>query len=131
VSYLLDTNVCIAFLNGPDAAVRDKLLSLPRDEVHLCSVVKAELLYGARKSHRVTWNLARLAQFFRAFASLPFDDAAAEQYGVIRAQLTARGTPIGGNDTMIAAVALAASATVVTRNREEFRRVPALAVEVW
>jgi len=131
VSYLLDTNVCIAFLNGPETALRDKLLSLSPDQVHLCSIVKAELLYGARKSDRVAWNLARLAQFFRAFVSLAFDDAAAEHYGLIRTQLAVRGTPIGGNDTMIAAVALAAGDTLVTRGQDEFRRVPALPVEVW
>jgi tRNA(fMet)-specific endonuclease VapC len=128
---LLDTNVCIAYLNGADEAVRDRLLAWSNDELVLCSVVKAELSYGARNSGRVAENLDRLDRFFEPFRSLSFDDRAAERYGEIRAQLRQRGTPIGGNDTMIAAIALAADATLVTRNQDEFRRVVGLRVEVW
>jgi tRNA(fMet)-specific endonuclease VapC len=131
VSYLLDTNVCIAFLAGKEASVRDKLLSVAPSEVSLCSVVKAELFYGARRSAHVERNLGRLAEFFEAFESLPFDDAAAGHYGLLRTELEARGTPIGANDLMIASIALASQATLVTRNQREFFRVPALAVTSW
>jgi tRNA(fMet)-specific endonuclease VapC len=128
---LLDTNVCIAFLDGADSQVRDRLLALASDEVALCSVVKAELLYGARHSARVDENLTRLSAFFAPFRSLPFDDDAAERYGEIRAQLRRAGLPIGANDMLIAAIAVAADATVVTRNQDEFRRVAGLRVETW
>jgi tRNA(fMet)-specific endonuclease VapC len=128
---LLDTNVCVAFLNGSDNAVRERLLAHSPAEVVLCSVVKAELLYGARKSTRVDENLASLTSFFATMESLPFDDGAAAQYGLIRAQLEAIGTPIGANDLFIAATALAAGATLVTRNQREFFRVSGLAVEAW
>lgn len=128
---LLDTNVCIAFLHGSDRSVRDRLLALGSDDLALCSVVKAELLYGARNSTRVDENLTRLEAFFAPFRSLPFDDAAAERYGEIRTQLRRLGTPIGGNDMMIAAIARSAGATVVTRNQDEFRRVAGLRVESW
>lgn len=128
---LLDTNICIAYLDGRDPKVQKKLLSQSLDDVALCSVVKAELLYGARHSARVEENLARLAAFFGPLRSLPFDDDAAERYGEIRAQLRRSGTPIGGNDMMIAAIAASAGATVVTRNQEEFRRIPGLRVESW
>lgn len=128
---LLDTNICIAFLNGTDELVRERLTALAPAEVALCSVVKGELLYGARKSQQVDRNLSRLATFFAAFESLPFDDAAAGHYGVVRAQLEAAGTPIGGNDLIIASIALAADARLATRNVGEFRRVPGLRVEEW
>jgi len=131
VIYLLDTNICIAFINGSSAAVRDRLLALEPPSVRLCSVVRAELLYGARNSGRCSENLERLARFFGPFESLPFDDAAAEAYGQLRAQLRREGRLIGGNDMLIAATALAAGATLVTRNQDEFRRVPGLAVESW
>ena len=104
---------------------------LNRDEVALCSVVKAELLYGARASARVGENLERLERLFALFPSLPFDDVAAAQYGALRTQLRRSGTPIGGNDMLIAAIALSADATLVTRNEKEFRLVPGLRVEVW
>jgi tRNA(fMet)-specific endonuclease VapC len=129
--FLLDTNICIAFLKGTDEAVRQRLLVLPPEDVRLCSVVKGELLFGARHSARVEANLQRLQRFFAPFESLPFDDRAAELYGLLRAQLVREGRPIGGNDMMIAAIALAVDAVVVTRNTDEFRRVAGLRVEVW
>jgi tRNA(fMet)-specific endonuclease VapC len=131
VSVLLDTNICIAFLTGRDAKLAMRLTSLVREDVVLCTVVKAELLYGARASERVAANLLRLERFFAPLGSLPFGDEAAESYGVIRAQLRREGRPIGGNDLMIAAIALANDATLVTRNDGEFRRVGGLRVEVW
>ena len=112
MSHLLDTNICIAFLNGRDRRVRDRLLSLAPSDVSVCSVVKAELLHGARSSTRVEHNLSRLDQFFAPLASLPFDDDAAAHYGAIRSQLRARGTPLGANDLMIAAIALASDAVL-------------------
>lgn len=69
--------------------------------------------------------------FCRRFDSLPFDDAAAEEYGRIRAELTAAGTPIGPNDLMIASIALANQLTLVTSNTAEFGRVPGLQIENW
>jgi tRNA(fMet)-specific endonuclease VapC len=131
VSFLLDTNVCIAFLTGRDAGVRDQLLALDPASVSLCSVVKAELLYGARNSQHVNANLNRLLGFFEPFGSLPFDDHAAEYYGTVRVQLRREGRPIGANDLMIAAIALANDVTLVSRNQSEFHRVPGLRLANW
>jgi len=131
VSLLLDTSVCIPFLNGSDPGVRERLLGHSPDTLRLCSVVKAELLYGARHSAKVADNLRKLERFFAPFESLTFDDEAAEWYGTIRAQLRREGAPIGGNDLLIAAIARAKDATLVTRNQSEFRHVSGLRVEVW
>ena len=131
MSFLLDTNVCIAFLNDSKSKIGSRLTRLSPDDVKLCAVVKAELLYGARHSARVEENLGRLTRFFEPFESLAFDDVAAEHYGVVRAQLRRAGTPLGANDLMIAAIAIAADMTLVTRNQDEFRRVGGLRVEVW
>jgi len=87
--------------------------------------------YGAHKSPCREANLRLLAALFDRFASLPFDDPAAEQYGWIRAELATRGTPIGPNDLMIAAIALANELTLVTHNVGEFSRVTGLQVEDW
>ncbi|MBI2929191.1 MAG: type II toxin-antitoxin system VapC family toxin [Verrucomicrobia bacterium] len=129
--YLLDTNACVGYLRGRSVTIRDRMMALPAEEVVLCSVVKAELYYGARKSERPVQNLAVLAVFFERFTSLPFDDPAAEAYGRIRAELEAAGTPIGPNDLLIAAIALSRQVTVVTRNSSEFSRVPGLQCENW
>ncbi len=99
--------------------------------VWLCTVVKAELLFGARNSERVEANLLLLTKFFAPFRSLPFDDRCAEHYGVVRASLARLGSPIGPNDMLIASIALAHDATLVTANEAEFRRVPGLRMESW
>jgi tRNA(fMet)-specific endonuclease VapC len=65
------------------------------------------------------------------FASLPFDDACAEQYGQIRNELESDGTPIGPNDLLISAVARAHGLTLVTHNVGEFSRVIGLRLEDW
>jgi tRNA(fMet)-specific endonuclease VapC len=129
--HLLDTNACIALLNGTSASLVDRLRLCSPSEIRLCSVVKAELLSGARHSARVNDNLRLLDGFFGAFRSLPFDDTAAEQYGAIRHDLEQRGQPVGANDLLIAAIALANQATLVTANVDEFSRVIGLQVENW
>jgi tRNA(fMet)-specific endonuclease VapC len=131
LTYLLDTNVCIPLINRCDPALRQRLLEQSPDEVGLCSIVKAELLFGARGSKRVAENLDRVQRFCSAFQSLPFDDEAAAHYGSIRALLAREGRLIGANDLLIAATALANGVKLVTRNREEFSRVPSLEIEVW
>jgi len=129
--YLLDTNVCIRLLNEAHPGILQQFQSRSPAEIALCSVVKAELLFGARRSSRVEANLQRLKQFFSPLASLPFDDLCAEHYGLIRTDLLAQGTPIGPNDLMIAAIARAHDATLVTHNVGEFSRVIGLRVEDW
>lgn len=131
MSYLLDTNICIALLKGKEKGLVSRIKTLNASDLKLCSVVKAELLFGARYSERVDANLNLLVEFFSAFESLSFDDEAAQYYGTIRSLLTKAGTPIGGNDLMIASIALNNNLTLITRNQKEFTRVTGLRVESW
>ncbi len=131
MKYLLDTDICIAFLRKRESSVRQHLAVLDHSTIALCSIVKAELWYGAEKSARLQQNLGSLREFFASFYSLPFDDRAAEQYGRLRADLEKQGTPIGPNDLMIAAIAHANGITLVTRNTREFSRVANLQTEDW
>ena len=129
--WLLDTNACIRILNGTSVAVIKRFSAESPRTVVVCSVVKAELLYGARKSHQVARNLTKLERFFAPLRSLSFDDACAAEYGLLRADLGRAGTPIGANDLMIAAIARHHDVSVVTHNVEEFSRVVGLRVEDW
>lgn len=131
MSYLLDTNACVRVLTGRSNALAERLQTHEPRDLKLCSVVKAELLAGARKSARPAENLRVLADFFAPFESYPFDDSCAEHYGVIRSELERQGTPIGPNDLLIAATALAFDATLVTHNLAEFSRVAKLSLEDW
>ena len=117
---LLDTDICIHLLNAREPALLEQFRSHSPLELALSSVVRAELLWGARNSQRVEENLERVRLFASPLKSLAFDDECAEHYGVIRADLSARGSLIGPNDMLIAAVALAHQATLITRNQREF-----------
>ena len=129
--YLLDTNACIRILNNSSAPLVVRLRQHRPDEIAVCAVVKAELLYGAQRSSRVAGNLRLLDRFFEPFYSFPFDDSCAQNYSRIRAELARLGTPIGPYDLMIAATAVANNRTLVTANTREFGRVPGLAIENW
>jgi tRNA(fMet)-specific endonuclease VapC len=127
---LLDTNVCIAWLNG-DGAVRDKLLALHPQDVCTSSVVRAELVFGALASGRPAANLRKLQALWTDLRCLPVDDAVADEYGAIRSELKRAGTPIGPNDLFIAATARAHGLRVVTRNVREYAQVVGLDLERW
>lgn len=129
--YLLDSNVCVRYLKHAHAGIVARIRALDPNEIALCSVVKAELLYGARHSRAVESNLITLQSFFRPFQSFPFDDRCAEEAARIRADLAAQGTPIGPHDILIAATARAHDAVLVTHNTGEFARVTGLRLEDW
>ena len=129
--YLLDSNACIRILNGESPPLQRRLRSCSPNEISLCSVVKAELIYGALRSARRAENLRLLKRFFEVFGSVPFDDECAEAYGSIRSELENVGTPIGPNDLMIAAIARTNDLILVTHNVKEFSRVVGLEIEDW
>jgi tRNA(fMet)-specific endonuclease VapC len=129
--FLLDTNACIQILNKTSPLLVKRLRRHEPWEIHLSSVVKGELLYGAWHSGKVTENLHVLADFFSPFPCLPFDDPCADHYGQIRAFLARAGTLIGPNDMLIAATARAHGLVLVTHNVDEFSRVPDLQFEDW
>jgi tRNA(fMet)-specific endonuclease VapC len=131
VRYLLDTNACIRLLNGSSAGVVERLEGCDPSEVAMSAVVRAELVFGARKSTHVAENLRLVDALFEPFVCLPFDDRAADAYGSVRADLERAGRPIGPNDLLIAATALAHDLTLVTHNMSEFGRVPGLRVDDW
>jgi tRNA(fMet)-specific endonuclease VapC len=131
MSYLLDTNTCIYFLNQCSENLTRRLKTANPRELAVCAIVKAELHYGALKSARPAQNLAIQRDFLRRFRSFPFNDQAAKVYGQIRADLERIGTPIGPNDLCIAAIALANDLTLITHNIGEFSRVKELKFEDW
>ncbi|HSK74839.1 MAG TPA: type II toxin-antitoxin system VapC family toxin [Thermoanaerobaculia bacterium] len=129
--YLLDTNACIRILNKTSDALLTRLRHNDPSGICVCSVVKAELVYGAWRSSRLEANLETLRVFFAPLTSIPFDDRSAEYCGRIRAGLSRTGTPIGPYDLMIAAIARAHDLVLVTHNTDEFSRIPDLQLEDW
>ena len=133
MSYLLDTNACIAIINGQPLAVRERLRDGWRQyhDISVSSIAVFELWYGVAKSQRVAANRERLSVFMAKFESLSFDDQDAEAAGAIRAELERRGERIGAYDTLMAGQAVRRGLTLVTANVAEFARVDGLRWENW
>ncbi len=128
--YLLDTNILIAALKGRPE-VQQRLESVPLSSMRLSAIVLGELEFGAEKSEHGERNRARLATLVQRLPLVGIDSDTTRHYAQIRTRLERQGTPIGANDTWIAAQALAIDATLVTDNEREFSRVPGLTVENW
>ena len=131
MTYLLDTNTCIRHLSGRSERLRRHMRRMKTNELAVCAIVKAELFYGSMKSTSPQKSLAKQSSLIGRLRSFPFDDHAATVYGTIRADLERRGLPIGANDMLIAAIAIANGLTLVTHNTREFARISNLAVEDW
>jgi tRNA(fMet)-specific endonuclease VapC len=134
VNYLLDTNACIALINGKPPAVRSKFQKATDAgaEVFVSSIALFELWYGVAKSSRREFNKKRLEIFLAGpVRSLPFEDADAELAGAIRADLERVGKPIGAYDLLIAGQAMRNKLTLITANLSEFARIKALAWADW
>ncbi len=134
MSYLLDTNACIALINGTSPAVRGRFQRAVSGgaQIYVSSVVTFELWYGVAKSVHRSLNTQRLEAFLAGpITLLPLEDEDARVAGSIRAALQASGTPIGAYDVLIAGQALARQFTLVTANISEFSRVKGLAWQDW
>jgi tRNA(fMet)-specific endonuclease VapC len=136
--FLLDTNIISHMMKNPQGIVAQRVREITQSiastdsKVPLCTsvIVQCELLYGIAKnpSTRLQTAYAITMQYIPVLALEP---SVALHYSQVRTALEAQGTPIGPNDTLIAAHALALGCTLVTDNEAEFCRVPGLQVENW
>jgi tRNA(fMet)-specific endonuclease VapC len=134
VNYLLDTNACIALINGEPAKVRMRFQKeLASDAaIFVPAIAVFELWYGVAKSVRIDFNTRRLESFLTGpIAIVPFEDEDARVAGSIRATLEASGRPIGAYDLLIAAQAITRQLTLVTAKVSEFTRVKGLVFQDW
>ncbi len=132
--YLLDTNACIAVLNGKPLPVRTRLQKEfdGGAKVFVSAIVAFELWYGVAKSARPEANARLLTTFFAGPLNLlPFEEEDARVAGTVRARLEAAGKPIGAYDLLIAGQALRHELTLVTANLREFGRIKDLKWEDW
>jgi tRNA(fMet)-specific endonuclease VapC len=131
---LLDTNVCIAIINGKSPQIEARLVKEIRgaSQMFVSSVSAFELWYGVAKSIRRLANAQRLTRFFaNQMTHLPFDEEDARAAGEIRAELESVGTPMGQYDLLIAGQTLRHKMTLITANAREFGRIKSLSWEDW
>ena len=131
MKWMLDTNICIALIRQQPTKILRKLNTHEVGDVGISSITLAELEFGVAKSIQREKNRIALEEFVIPLDVAPFDAAAAQRYGWVRASLEKRGMPIGSLDTLIAGHALSLDAVLVTNNTKEFRRVTGLKLEDW
>ena len=128
---MLDTNIVAFAKNNRPEVVLERMRRFDPGDLCVSAITLAELEYGVFNSSNPERNQLALTLFLANIDVIPFDDAAAVEYGRIRADLRRKGTPIGANDLLIAAHAKSLGMTLVTNNTREFSRVEGLAIEDW
>src|SRR5881396_824349 len=134
LNYLLDTNACIALINGKPIAVRNRFQKAINagEQINLSTVALFELWYGVEKSEQKEANRNRLQTFLAGPITLiAFEEEDAKTAGAIRAVLEKAGRPIGAYDLLLAGQAVRHNVTLVTANSKEFSRVKRLVWEDW
>ncbi len=131
MKYMLDTNIIAYAKNNRPAQVLERLKQQDPEDICISSITMAELEFGVYHSAKPEQNQVALMLFLSRIQIVPFDVDAAIEYGVIRADLTRKGTLIGANDLLIVAHAKALGLTLVTNNTREFERVEGLKLENW
>ncbi len=130
LKYLLDTNILSDLIRNPQGPIARHIARVGEQQICTSIIVAAELRYGAARSS--SGKLAeRVHLVLSAMEILPLESPADHHYASLRQHLTEQGTPIGPNDLLIAAHALARDLTIITANIREFERVPGLKVENW
>lgn len=130
---LLDTDICITLINQRPGAERvlRRISGRSIGEICISAITVSELRYGVSNSVKARENAVALEEFLSRFELLDYPVEASVAYGKIRADLHRIGTPIGGNDLLIAAHAIAIKASVATGNMSEFTRIPGLKALDW
>jgi tRNA(fMet)-specific endonuclease VapC len=130
IEYLLDTNIVSDFVQRPLGPARQRADRIGFERLATSVIVAGELKFGyiRRESARLKRDVEAV---LGSLPVLALEAPADWHYASVRAELERRGMPIGSNDMLIAAHALALDCTLVTANEREFRRVPGLRVENW
>lgn len=129
--FMLDTDISSYIMKRSNAAVLQRLQSIPIRDVCISAITRSELAYGVEVSPRAQQDRLTLDAYLKHVETLDYPGEAAQHYGSIRATLKAAGTLIGAHDVLIAAHARSLGLTLVTNNTREFSRVPGLSVENW
>jgi tRNA(fMet)-specific endonuclease VapC len=128
--FLLDTDTLIYWLKG-DKHVEAKAMTMGLETLSYSIITQAELYFGAYNSSYLERNRANIQRLMNTLKILPFDEAAANRFGQLKADLKRQGKILLDADLMIAAIALTNQLVLVTNNVKHFERIPELVIENW
>ena len=129
--YMLDTCICSYILKQRPASVKARFDEVDADVLCISAVTLAELYYGAARHPNGDAIRKEIDDFASRLTVVAWDEPAADHYGVIRASLEKKGSPVGAMDMLIAAHARSIKATLVTNDLRHFTRIPGLKIEDW
>lgn len=129
--YMLDTNICSYILKNHPLSVKARFDKVGADKLAISAIVLAELYYGAARHPKGVAIRREIDDFTSRLKIIPWNEAAANHYGLIRTTLEKNGTPTGSMDMLIAAHARSLKATLVTNNTKHFENVPELLIANW
>ena len=126
--YIVDSDVLIYFLKGDKKAI-DKLSKISPLELHTSRINYTELIYGAYNSKKIEKNLDIILPFLENFQILEFCKSSSIIFAKTKAKLKKSGSIIADIDLMIASIAMANDAILITNNLKHFKRVDSLDCE--
>ncbi|MBI3033361.1 type II toxin-antitoxin system VapC family toxin [Candidatus Woesearchaeota archaeon] len=130
MNYCLDTNVIVDIFRG-DISLTKQFQELSEEDVSLCGPVLAELYKGAYLSSKQEESIRFIQSFIQDMGWQEFNKTASQLYGNFFAELKIKGKPTQDSDLMIASIAIAHNATLITRNGKHFSHIPQLKIVVW
>ncbi|MCD6336107.1 MAG: type II toxin-antitoxin system VapC family toxin [Candidatus Latescibacteria bacterium] len=130
MSYLLDTDICIYWLNGREE-IKRKVKEVGENDLNMAIITLGELRYGAYYSERGDRNLKRIDDFLGKIKVIPLNEASMDKFGQIKADLRRQGKVIEDLDMLIASVAIVKDCILVTNNTNHFKRISGLKLENW
>jgi tRNA(fMet)-specific endonuclease VapC len=131
MTYFLDTNICIYYLNGKYPNILKEIKNRNPKSIKIASIVKAELLYGAEKSAQKKINIDNIEKFLTPYELVNFDDISAQVYSIIRVKTEVKGRTVVPNDLIVASTVIAHGGILVTNNEKEFRKIENLVITNW
>jgi tRNA(fMet)-specific endonuclease VapC len=130
MKYLLDTNICVYYLNQREPVV-STIARVDQGDLAISQITLAELQFGAHNSEHVQRNLERVSFLENSVQVLPLDSSVTLEFARMKAELRKAGTPIDDFDLFIGATAIVNGLTLVTNNTKHFQRLGNLSLENW
>ncbi|MDR2428253.1 MAG: PIN domain-containing protein [Candidatus Margulisbacteria bacterium] len=130
MKYLLDTNICIYFLNQNEKIV-NKINKIADSDLAISIISLAELQFGAFNSQKIKSNLGKINAFQEALEIITLTPAITEKYADIKAMLRKTGQTVDDFDILIGATALVYDLILVTNNQQHFARMKKARLENW
>lgn len=128
-SYLLDTNICIYYINGK-YNLKEQIKNVPKENRFISEITLAELKFGVKNSDYPEENMKNLEDFLTGIQILPIFNSL-DKYADEKSRLRKSGLTIDEFDLLIGCSAVVNSLIMVTNNESHLGRIKGITIENW